>query len=157
MSNQNRFLKVTWPEFETSIRIELLEDKAPGVCRDIWDALPFSTIQGHALVTGEMLFATTPVTSRARENVTLYTELGIGGCYLGNSSQNIGIVYGNVTEPEGQTKWGQVVEEDITALRKVGVANWRNLVAPFGDLALNPDAKHPILVEFARFEGETRA
>lgn len=152
MNPQNRHLQVTWPEFETAITIELLEDKAPGVCADIWNALPFSTIQGHALITGEMLFATTPVTSRARENITLYTELGIGGCYLGNSSQNIGIVYGRVTEPEGQTKWGQVIPQDIPALKEIGRLNWRNLVAPFGDLTLNPEAKHPILVEFSRVE-----
>lgn len=157
MTIKNRFLKVTWPEFDTSIKIELLEDKAPSVCKDIWDALPFSTIQGHALITGEMLFATTPVTSRVRENVTLYTKLGIGGCYLGNSSQNIGIVYGKVTEPEGQTKWGQVIAEDIPALKAMGLANWRNLIAPFGDRTLNPDAKHPVLVEFAKDEGDSGA
>jgi hypothetical protein len=147
-----RIMLIRWPELAAQARIELLDDLAPNVCDAMWEALPFQTIQGHALITGHMLFATTPVTTLARENVTLYTEMGVGGCYFGNASQNLGIIYGPVTEPEGQGVWGRVLEADHDVLQRVGPRIWENLVAPFGDLTINPLAKHPILVEASRSE-----
>jgi hypothetical protein len=139
-----------WPDMDAEVHIELLEDLAPRICDAMWQALPFSTVQGHALITGEMMFATTRVSLIARENVTLYTEMGVGGCYFGSFSNSLGIIYGNVTEPEGQSVWGRIGEGEHELLRAVGVRVWQNLVAPFGDCRLNPVAKHPIVVEATR-------
>jgi hypothetical protein len=150
--SSERVMLLRWPELDAEVHVDLLDHLAPTVCDAMWEALPFQSIQGHALITGHMMFTTTPVTTLARENVTMYTEMGVGGCYFGNASQNLGIIYGPVTEPEGQGVWGHVWESDHDVLKRVGARNWDNLVAPFGDLQRNPHAKHPILVEASRHQ-----
>jgi hypothetical protein len=127
-----------WPSLSAEVRIDLLEDRAPVLCEDIWNSLPFETIQSHALITGEMMFATSPVTTLVRENVTLFTDMGVGAAFFGSSSQNFGLIYGGVNEPEGHPVWGRVRQEDVPELQRVGLAAWTNLVRPYGDGDDNP-------------------
>lgn len=143
-------LLMSWPSFEASIRIELFDDKAPTVAGRIWDALPFRSIQSHALITGPMLLATAPVLTLARENLKLYTEVEPGECLYGAGSQNLIICYGALTEPEGAGVWGKVYAEDMATLGEVGRRAWANLVAPYGNEDLNPLAKRNILVTCER-------
>jgi hypothetical protein len=82
--------------------------------------------------------------------VHLFTELGPGACAYGAGSQNIVVAYGPLTEPEGTCIWGQVLEEDWPTLRRVGQRAWENLLAPYGDLTLNPLAKQIILVRHTK-------
>ncbi|CAH1664539.1 conserved hypothetical protein [Hyphomicrobiales bacterium] len=139
-------LKMSWPAFDASIRIEVYDDKAPTVAGKIWDALPFKTIQSHALITGPMLLATAPVLTLARENLKLYTDVQPGECLYGAGSQNLIICYGGLTEPEGAGIWGKVYPEDLDTLVKVGHKAWANLIAPYGNDELNPLSKRNILV-----------
>jgi len=150
-----RFLTMSWPSLEASVRIRLLTEEAPTISNAVWDALPFDTVQGHALITGQMMFATSPVLLLVRENVHIFTEMGIGACFYATASQNIGLIYGDVTEPEGHSIWGQIDEQDWPTLRSVGRRVWQNLLARFGDPRLDPLAKRTIVVHVERAESIT--
>lgn len=141
-----KIMAMSWPALDARISIRLLEDEAPTVCRMLWEALPYKSLQSHALITGQMLLATAPVFTLARENLRLYTEVEPGACLYGAGSQNVIISYGALTEPEGSGIWGQVLDEDMETLAGVGLAAWNNLVAPYGNPALNPGAKRNLLV-----------
>jgi len=139
-------MKMTWPSLDAQITIRLLDDAAPTICNLMWDALPWDSVQAHALISGYMIFATSPVATLARENVRLFTDLRPGDCAYGAGSQNVVVVYGALTEPEGTCVWGRVAKDDLPVLRRVGQRAWENLLAPYGDPALNPLAKQIILV-----------
>src|SRR5438309_4119811 len=123
-----RMMKMIWPSLDAEIKVRLLDDKAPTICNLMWNALTWESDQAHALITGYMIFATSPVATLARENVHLFTELGAGACAYGAGSQNIVVAYGPLTEPEGPCIWGQVPEEDWHALRRVGQRAWATLL-----------------------------
>jgi hypothetical protein len=145
-----RLMTMTWRSLNTSVRVLLLDDKAPRICESLWNALPYKSVQAHALITGHMMFATSPVFTVARENIVLMSDQKPGDCFYGAGSQNVVVVYGPLSEPEGACRFGQVVKEDIPLLGPVGRRIWDNMIAPFGDLTLNPAAKQIIEVEYAR-------
>jgi hypothetical protein len=149
-SEQGRhMMRMRWPGLDAEVTVRLLDDLAPTLSKDMWEALPFSSIQGHALITGDMMFATVPVTSLVRENVTLFTSMPVGGCFFGRNSQNLGVVYGPLSEPEGHSIWGQVIEEDFGTLKRVGDAVWDNLMLPW---SRDPDGvrtRRHLLVEYS--------
>ena len=145
-----RFMRMTWPSLNASVRVALQDDKAPQICDSLWNALPYQSVQAHALITGYMMFATSPVFTLARENISLMSDQRPGDCFYGAGSQNIVVVYGPLTEPEGACRFGRVVEEDIHVLAPVGRRAWDNMIAPYGDMTLNPGAKQIIRVEYER-------
>jgi hypothetical protein len=145
-----RFMTMAWPCLDVSVRVLLLDDKAPKICESLWGALPYKSVQAHALITGYMMFATAPVFTVTRENISLMSDQRPGDCFYGAGSQNVVVVYGPLTEPEGACRFGQVVKEDIPLLGSVGRRVWENMIAPYGDLTLNPAAKQIIQVEYTR-------
>ena len=58
---------------------------------------------------------------------------GRRACFFGSSSQNFGLIYGGVNEPEGHPVWGRVRQEDWPELQRVGMIAWTNLTRPYGD------------------------
>lgn len=143
-----RMLTMTWPSLDAKVKVRLLEDKASRICTLVWDALPWESVQGHALITGFLMFATSPIFTLVGENVQIFTKVGPGACSYSLGSQNVQVTYGPLTEPQGTSVWGQVPEEDWPTLQRVGQRAWENLLAPYGDLALNPLAKQIILVRY---------
>jgi hypothetical protein len=155
-----QMLQIRWPALDAQVRVRPLVEEAPELSRALLGALPFTSVQGHALITGPMLFTPTRVSVPVRENVALFTEMPLGACWYGSASQNLGIVYGPLTEPEGFSVWGQVHEDDLPTLQKVGRAVWSNLMRPNAHPALaEPDHaagpwKMRILVEHTLVEDE---
>lgn len=143
-----QYIQMIWPTLGAHVSVELQWEKAPQLCELLTAELPFVSTQEHALITGAMLFATTRISTLVRENVTTFTDMAAGACYFACGSQNVGLVYGPVTEPEGHSVWGIVPASDHSTLERVGHAAWRNTLAPFGDLALDPAAKQIIPVQF---------
>lgn len=141
-------IRMVWPTLDARVTVDLQWEKAPQLCGLLAEQLPFASTQEHALITGGMLFATTRVSTLVRENVTAFTQMAVGACYFACGSQNVGLVYGPVTEPEAHSVWGVVPASDHAVLERVGHAIWRNTLAPFGDPAINPAAKQIIPVEF---------
>lgn len=137
-------MKVVWPRLGAEVRIQPLLQEAPHLAPALMDGLPFETVQGHALITGPMLFAPTRVSTPVRENVTLFTDMPVGACWYGSASQNVGIVYGPLTEPEGFSVWGQVHEDDLATLADVGRAVWENLMRPNGHPAALDETNHAL-------------
>jgi hypothetical protein len=149
-TSQPALLRMTWPTLDARVEVVMTWDQAPTLCRLLWERLPFVSVQEHALITGCMLFATTRISTIVRENTTTFVDMARGACYFANGSQNIGLVYGPVTEPEGQSVWGQIPEEHWSTLERVGNAIWANTLAPNADPNVNPFAKRLIPVEFER-------
>jgi hypothetical protein len=143
-------MRMIWPTFDAAVDVDMHWDVAPNLCRLIWKELPFRSVQEHALITGCMLFASTRISTLVRENSTTFIDMVRGACYFATGSQNLGLVYGDVTEPEGQSVWGQVVKADWLTLERVGEAVWMNTLAADGDPKINPFAKRIIPVEFER-------
>lgn len=141
-------IKMVWPTLDAHAAVDLQWEKAPRLCGLLAAQLPFLSTQEHALITGGMLFSTTRISTLVRENVTAFTEMAVGACYFACGSQNVGLVYGPVTEPEAHSVWGIVPASDHAALACIGLAAWRNTLAPFGDPATNPAAKQVIPVRF---------
>lgn len=125
-------LRISWPTLERAIEIELLWDKAPSICRLLVDLAPFKSVQQHGLVTGAMLYAPTTISIVRRQNVIPFNRMALGACFFAAASQNIGLIYGDVNEPEGQSIWGQVVPQSLADLQYVGWQVWQNTIAPNG-------------------------
>jgi hypothetical protein len=143
-------MRMIWPTLDAKVDVEMLWDEAPTLCRLLWEQLPFQSVQEHALITGCMLFASTRISTIIRENTTTFIDMVPGACYFATGSQNVGLVYGHVTEPEGQSVWGRVLQEHWQTLDRVGRAIWANTLAADSDPAVNPFAKRIIPVEFER-------
>ncbi|SDR63453.1 hypothetical protein SAMN05519103_08630 [Rhizobiales bacterium GAS113] len=137
-----------WPTLDARADVDMLWRDAPTLCGLLWDALPFQSVQEHALITGCMLFASTRISTLVRENTTTFIDMAPGACYFATGSQNVGLVYGHVTEPEGQSVWGRVREADWPTLDRVGRAVWANTMAADCDIGINPFAKRIIPVAF---------
>lgn len=141
-------VRMIWPTLDASVTADLDWDAAPQLCALLVGRMPFESTQEHALITGGMLFATTRVSTLVRENVRTFTNMAVGACYFACGSQNVGLVYGPVTEPEGHSVWGRIAPEHHATLARVGHELWRNTIAPFGDPARDPAAKRIIPVRF---------
>jgi len=141
-------MRMIWPDLDSSVDVEMHWDLAPTLCGLLWDQMPFRSVQEHALITGCMLFATTRISTLVRENSKTFLDMARGACYFATGSQNIGLVYGDVTEPEAHSVWGQVAEADWATLERVGQAIWANTLASDADPTVNPFAKRIIAVSF---------
>ncbi len=149
-SGGKRMMRMVWPALDTAVNVDMHWDIAPTLCGLIWEQMPFRSVQEHALITGCMLFASTRISTLVRENSTTFIDMPPGACYFATGSQNVGLVYGDVSEPEGQSVWGRVEQADWPTLEKVGRAVWANTMAADGDPRINPFAKRIISVEFER-------
>ena len=133
-----QFIKVSWPVLGQSVRIAPTE-KNPGVWDWFTSCLPLTTLQLHTLVAGELLYwLNVPFTNPAtfseadaeRDNlrdeplgrVTLFLTAGKAG--------GMCVKYGEVTEDMSYPTLGQVVEEDVPTLAKIGPKVWENLIGP---------------------------
>lgn len=132
---------IEWPTLDARVTVTFLWDDAPEICRLIAAALPFSTVVEHGVISGAMIYATTRVSTTLRENVQTFDEMVTGLCFFASASQNIGLIYGDVHEPQGQSIWGRLDPADAGVLAGVGRRIWFNTIAPMGDVKLNPYAR----------------
>ena len=56
MKLKRRHLRLTFPATGESVRAELLDDEAPGVCQLIWDRLPIEGKTIHGMYSGAEVF-----------------------------------------------------------------------------------------------------
>ncbi|MEW2357112.1 hypothetical protein [Spirillospora sp. NPDC029432] len=119
-----------------------LDDRNPALAEALWKALPYRSLQGHALVAGHHLFHVAPVHDLlhlpAAHRVDRRTVPD--GTVFCSKLQHLGIKYGELTEPMPATPVGRVVPDDLDALAEAGRAVWESVYA----------SKKPVVAEVRR-------
>jgi hypothetical protein len=112
--------------------IQLLNDKAPNLCRQLVAALPLSGRITHAKLSGPVIFFTLPFIA-PWENYMLFEEVprhrqgntSRGAVCINNAAQHFCVAYAHdvVPEPLGMSYIGDVVE-GLERLENIGIRSW---------------------------------
>jgi hypothetical protein len=98
----------------------------PELCEDVIKALPFTIIQDHAVVSGQSIYAWTPIVSTAPVRVKeRQCDAPIGRIrFSQGTGQKFIVQYGAVTEDIATPVLGEVLPEHAARLEEVGRRVW---------------------------------
>ncbi|WP_251093482.1 hypothetical protein [Streptomyces sp. Caat 7-52] len=137
-----RHIEIAWPDLGITVTAEL-DDRNPALADALWEALPYQSLQGHALVAGSHLYHVAPIHSLlhlpASHRIADRREAPDGTVFC-SALQHLGIKYGTLTEPMPASPVGRVRPEDMPALTEAGTAVWDAVYS----------TKKPILVDVRR-------
>jgi hypothetical protein len=132
-------LEIAWPDLGITVIAEL-DGRNAELADALWDALPYRSLQGHALVAGKHLYHVAPIPSLlhlpASTRIADRREAPDGTVFC-SALQHLGIKYGALTEPMPASPVGRVRAEDMAALAEAGGAVWNAVYT----------TKQPILAE----------
>jgi cucumopine synthase-like protein len=119
-------IRLSWQPSGIEVIAALSSDLNERLCSDFLAALPFTVLQDHAMVTGESMYAWTPLVNLAPVRVTeRICDAPIGRLRYSQATGNKLVVqYGPTTETLRAPVLGQVRAEDLGKLRDVGKAVW---------------------------------
>ncbi|MET9486139.1 hypothetical protein [Nocardia sp. NPDC006630] len=137
-----RQLEIAWPDLDITVTADL--DGRNGELADaLWEALPYRSLQGHALVAGSHLYHVAPIPSLlhlpASTRIADRRDAPDGTVFC-SALQHVGIKYGPLSEPMAASPVGRIRSEDMSALREAGQAIWDSVYS----------TKQPILAEVRR-------
>lgn len=141
MSNSAKQIEISWPELGVTVSGEL-DERNPVLARELWDSLPYQSLQGHALVAGQHLYHVAPVHALlyAPADHKIDRRAAPVGTIFCSRLQHLGIKYGELTEPMPATPVGQVSDADLDAVVDAGRGVWEAIYS----------TKRPVLVEVRR-------
>jgi hypothetical protein len=121
-------IEITWEPLGIRAEAVLATSLNPELVEEFVSALPFTILQEHALVSGESMFAWTPLVSTAPVRHTeLISDAPIGRLrFSQNSGQKFIVQYGTTTENLAAPVLGQIIPEHRAGLAAVGEAAWSN-------------------------------
>jgi hypothetical protein len=124
-----RKIDIRWPELDITVVAELSDETNPELCEEFWQHLPFKVLQAHPVVSGESVYAWTPIVSTApirhREPII---NCPVGRLRYSQATGNkFSVQYGKGLEPLAQPVLGMVLPEHHTKLPTVGKAIWENV------------------------------
>lgn len=123
-----RRVRLTWEPVGVTVDAWLASRENPELVEDILAALPFTIIQDHAVVTGESIYAWTPLLStapiRVRERICDAPKGRIR--FSQSTGQKLIVQYGPTTEDLAQPVLGEVVPEHADRLDLVGRKVWES-------------------------------
>jgi len=136
-----RRVEIGWPTLGTAVIAELDERNA-ALAQSLWDALPYQSLQGHALVAGHHLYHVAPIHALLHAPVTYKVDRreAPDGTLFASRLQHLGIKYGRLTEPMPAVPIGQVLPEHLDTLNESGEAIWEALYR----------TKKPVIAEVRR-------
>ncbi|WP_327581208.1 hypothetical protein OHA25_35170 [Nonomuraea sp. NBC_00507] len=139
--NDSKRVEIAWPALGITVAAEL-DQRNPALAQCFWDALPYRSLQGHALVAGNHLYHVAPVHSLLHAPAAYRVDRRTvpDGTLFCSRLQHLGIKYGRLTEPMTATPIGQVVPEDLDALVEAGREVWQSVYT----------TKEPIIAEVRR-------
>ncbi|TMR25265.1 hypothetical protein ETD86_01325 [Nonomuraea turkmeniaca] len=142
--NDSKRVEIAWPALGITVGAEL-DQRNPALAQCFWDALPYRSLQGHALVAGNHLYHVAPVHSLLHTPAAYRVDRRTvpDGTLFCSRLQHLGIKYGELTEPMTATPIGQVVPEDLDALVEAGHEVWRSVYT----------TKEPVIAEVRRVGG----
>jgi len=106
-------------------KIRLLKKDNPDVVELVLKQLPLQTVLGHVVISGEAIWAPTRIVHLGKSNMV---KRHPGAVYLYAPGQTICMTYGAITESALVNKFGEVLEEDLPLLKKLGEHVWENTV-----------------------------
>ena len=121
-------IRLTWEPLGISVKAVLASKENPELCADLLKALPFRVVQDHAVVTGESMYAWTPIVStapiRVRERIC---DAPVGRLRFSQSTgQKLIVQYGPTTEDLAQPVLGEILKPDSDKLPEVGRKVWES-------------------------------
>lgn len=119
-------VRLRWEPLGIEVTGAIYRDLNPQLCAEFLAALPFTVLQDHAVVTGDSLYAWTPIVSVAPVPVTeRICDAPVGRLRFSQATGNkLVIQYGGTTETLSVPVLGKVCSEDHDRLRRVGDAVW---------------------------------
>lgn len=121
-------ITLTWEPLGISIRAELASDRNPDLCADFKKIAPFTVLQDHAMISGQSMYAWTPMLSTSpvqfRETIRDAPKGRLR--FSQYTGQKIIMQYGGTTEDLESPVLGQVVFEDLHLIEAVGNAVWKS-------------------------------
>ncbi|MFC5827539.1 hypothetical protein [Nonomuraea insulae] len=134
-------MEISWPGIGITVAAEL-DERNPSLAQCLWDALPYRSLQGHALVAGYHLYHLAPVHSLLHTPAELKVDRRTvpDGTLFCSRLQHLGIKYGELTEPMTATPIGKVVDADLDALSQAGREVWHSVYT----------TKEPVIAEVRR-------
>lgn len=134
-----RHIEIAWPDLGITVTAEL-DGRNAELTDALWEALPYRSLQGHALVAGQHLYHAAPIPSLlhlpASTRIADRREAPDGTVFC-SALQHLGIKYGTLTEPMPASPVGGIRQEDMPALLEAGQAIWESVYS----------TKKPILAE----------
>ncbi|MFC9993484.1 hypothetical protein [Nocardia sp. NPDC127526] len=126
-----RQLEIAWPGLDITVTAEL-DGRNPELADALWEALPYRSLQGHALVAGQHLYHVAPIPSLlhlpASTRIPDRRDAPDGTVFC-SALQHLGIKYGELTEPMPASPVGRIRPEDMPALLAAGQAIWDSVYA----------------------------
>jgi len=121
-----KILEFDSPDAGLTFRARLLLDENPDVIAQVLAQLPLRSVLGHVVVSGEGIWLPTRIVHLGRNNMIQRTP---GSVYLYAPGQSICLTYGEITESATVNKFGQVPDDDLPTLRRLGEHVYQQTVA----------------------------
>lgn len=104
------------------------EERNKELCDEIWDRLPFDSVQEHGMVSGELIYSWIPLVSEAEvEYRLMYTESPVGCVtYSQGTGNKIIVKYGPCSEDLSAPVLGYIQKGCLEKLAEAGKAVWFN-------------------------------
>ena len=118
----SRKILLEWEDLGVSAKATLADDKNPELCDDLWNALPINSIMNNAVITDGSMYCWVPMLSFAPIHVKERIDLApIGRLrYSQNTGNKVIVQYAQCNEDIMGAVLGQVDEEDIETIKKIG-------------------------------------
>ena len=121
-----KILEFDSPDAGLKFRARLLLDENPDVIAQVLAQLPLRSVLGHVVVSGEGIWLPTRIVHLGRNNMIQRTP---GSVYLYAPGQSMCLTYGEITESATVNKFGQVLDDDLPTLRRLGEHVYQQTVA----------------------------
>ena len=120
-------VRLSWEPLAIAVEARL-SDANERLRADVLAALPFTVLQSHAVVTGESMYAWTPLVSVAPTPVIeRICDAPVGRLRFSQATGNKLVVqYGRTTETLSAPVLGEVVPRDLALVAQVGRAAWES-------------------------------
>jgi len=125
----SKIFSMRWPKLGKAIEAEIIEKQDQALQERFWNALPFSSIQSHAVCAGIQMYC--PFRLVYLPSNPFYEPMNeqlVGRISLELDFQYLAINYGPMEEPVPALPIAQVKEKDIEDLKIVGKMAWNNLL-----------------------------
>ncbi len=140
---------IEWPDFDIKVEAVLEDVRNADLINEIWENLPMTSIQEHAMVTGKSMYCWAPMISLA--DIPFQMEIKDTPPGVVSYSQKTGnkliVRYGKVTEDLLTPIVGFIDPKEVPKLDIVGQKVWDNYRLP-------GDQRKPYVVKFTKGRDE---
>ena len=136
---------IGWPVFNVKVEAVLEDVRNADLINEIWDNLPMTSIQEHAMVTGKSMYCWVPMISLAEIPFQMRikdTPPGVVS-YSQKTGNKLIVRYGKVTEDLMTPIVGFIDPQEVPKLDKIGEAVWNNY-------RLHGDERKTYIVKFSK-------